>query len=60
MGGVEEFKFPEGKIHYLLKKRYRYRRANRCTAELWAALPDQAEPGDALFARALRSHCEPG
>ena len=34
--------------------------ANRCTADLRSALLDQAEPGDTLFAPALRSHFEPG
>ncbi len=59
MGRVEEFKFPEGKIHYLLNENT-VPAANRCTADLRSALLDQAEPGDTLFARALRSHFEPG
>ena len=58
-GRVEEFKFPEGKIHYLRTKDT-VPAANRCTADLRSALLDQAEPGDTLFARALRSHFEPG
>jgi hypothetical protein len=49
---VSFHEFPEGTIQY--------RRPNRCTADLRSALLYQAEPGDTLFARALRSHFEPG
>jgi hypothetical protein len=44
----------------ILYHSFRKPAANRCTADLRSALLDQAEPGDTLFARALRSHFEPG